>query len=132
MDHKRILLVDDEPQLTKLLKMNLDDSGVYDVATANDGPQALAQVAACRPDLIVLDVLMPGMDGGEVAARLRAAPATCNIPIIFLTAVVSRNEVRSNGGQLSGAPCLAKPVNMEELLQYIATALNAAHEGGET
>ena len=132
MPLKRILLVDDEPQLIKLIKMNLDDSGAYDVAIADNGAAALAQVAVHRPDLIVLDVLMPGMDGGEVAARLRADPATAAIPIVFLTAVVSRSEAQHSGGQLSGAPCLAKPVNMDELLQCIATALGKAHEGGET
>lgn len=83
---KKVLVVDDEPSITELAKIKLTHDG-FDVATANSGEEALAQVAGERPDVIVLDVMMPGMTGWEVARRLKEDPATKGIPILMLTAL---------------------------------------------
>jgi len=89
---KRILVVDDEPSVTRNLKLNLESSGGYDVFAENHATNALTAARIFRPDLVLLDVIMPGMDGGDVAARLRADPLLRDTPVIFLTALVSNEE----------------------------------------
>lgn len=83
---KKVLVVDDEPNIAELARIKLTREG-FDVATANSGEEALAEVASRRPDVIVLDVMMPGMTGWEVARRLREDPETKDIPILMLTAL---------------------------------------------
>jgi DNA-binding response OmpR family regulator len=82
----KILTVDDEPSITKLVSATLMARG-YEVITASSGPEALAAAATQKPALIILDIMMPGMDGKEVHRRLAADPATAKIPILFLSAV---------------------------------------------
>ena len=115
-EQKRILVVDDEPSITRLLKLNLEQTGDYVVRTENSSKEALTAAEAFRPDLILLDVLMPGMDGGNLANVLQTSPTTRNVPIVFLTAAVTREEVRSRRGLIGGLPFLAKPVNLQEVL----------------
>jgi len=116
---KRILVVDDEPSVTRNLKLNLESDGGFDVFTENHAANVLTAARIFRPDLILLDVMMPDMDGGDVAARLRADPLLLDTPIIFLTALVSNEE--TNGHEmLSGAETfLAKPVDIGELRQTL-------------
>src|SRR5712671_3825381 len=116
---KRILVVDDEPSVTRNLKLNLESSGGYDVFAENHAGNALAAARIFRPDLILLDVMMPGMDGGDVAARLRADPLLRDTPVIFLTALVS-NEETDGHEMVSGAEMfLAKPVDISELKKTV-------------
>lgn len=81
----RILVVDDEPALVKLLAFVLEKDS-HEVRTAADGLEALKAIDAARPDLILLDVMMPGMDGYSLSARLQEDPSLCSIPIIVLSA----------------------------------------------
>ena len=119
MSTKRILVVDDEPSVTRNLKLNLETSGGYEVFTENDSGNALTSARTFRPDLILLDVMMPGLDGGDVASKLRADPWLRDIPIIFLTALVSNKETDGHE-MLSGANTfLAKPVDIGELKQSV-------------
>ena len=119
MRSKRIFVVDDEPSITRNLKLNLESSGDYDVFAENRATNALAAARSFRPDLILLDVMMPDMDGGEVAARLRADPLFRDTPIVFLTAIVS-NEETDGHEMLSGAETfLAKPVDIGELKKTV-------------
>ena len=83
---KKVLVVDDEPAIANLAKIKLTNAG-FDVATAHSGEEALERVADEFPDIIVLDVMMPGMDGWEVASRLKGDPETRNIKILMLTAL---------------------------------------------
>jgi CheY-like chemotaxis protein len=83
---KKVLVVDDERDIAELARFKLTHEG-FEVATANSGEAALEEVARTRPDVIVLDVMMPGMTGWEVASRLKADPETRDIPIIMLTAL---------------------------------------------
>jgi two-component system OmpR family response regulator len=116
---KRILVVDDEPSVTRNLKLNLESSGGYDVFAENHATNALTAARIFRPDLILLDVMMPGMDGGDVAARLRADPLLRDTPVVFLTALVS-NEETDGHEMLSGAEMfLAKPVDIGELKKTV-------------
>jgi two-component system OmpR family response regulator len=113
---KRILVVDDEPSITRLLKLNLEQTGDYEVAEQNVSGAALVAAEQFRPHLVLLDVMMPGLDGGSLANALRASPKLKDVPIVFLTAAVTRKEVRERQGLVGGLPFLAKPVNLREVL----------------
>jgi len=113
---KRILVVDDEPSITRLLKMNLEDTDKYTVQVENSATHVLEVARHFQPDLILLDVMMPDGDGGELAGRLQEHDAFKKTPIVFLTAAVTKEEVSSHKGKIGGLPFLAKPVDMSEVL----------------
>ena len=114
---KRVLIVDDEVHFTRLLKLNLERNGRYEVEEENRGAQALAAARKFKPDLVLLDIVMPDSSGNEIAAQLREDPELKGIPIIFITAILSREEVTGMGGGLIGGHrFLAKPVKIEEVL----------------
>ncbi len=115
----RILIVDDEITFTRLVKHNLEQRGAYDVREANAGAHALEAALAFRPDLILLDVIMPDRSGHEVAAQLRADARVARIPIVFLTATVLKDETARGGDRLRGYPVLAKPVSLEGVIACI-------------
>ena len=112
---KRILVVDDEPSVTRNMKLTLESGGGYEVLGENNATNTLSTARAFRPDLILLDVMMPGMDGGDVAARLRADPLLRDTPIIFLTALVSNKETDGHEMASGAETFLAKPVDIGEL-----------------
>jgi len=118
-EKRRILVVDDEPSFTRLLKVNLERQGSYQIRTENNGAHALQAALEFRPDLIFLDVMMPGKDGGEVAAEIAKHELLNKIPIVFLTAAVSKKEVGIEGRVIAGRAFLAKPVNMAEVEKCI-------------
>ncbi len=91
----------------------------------NDPATAISAAKEFMPDLIILDVMMPGMDGGDLSSRIVANPALKNIPVVFLTAAVRREEIAAHGGVLGGFPYLAKPVNLKDLLDCIENHLGA-------
>ncbi|MBY0445313.1 MAG: response regulator, partial [Burkholderiales bacterium] len=108
-----ILIVDDEIQNRKLLDTLLRPEG-YFTRSAASGEEALASIAEYAPDLILLDIMMPGMDGFEVAVILKADPATSNIPIIMVTALDDRSA-RLAGLNAGAEEFLSKPVDRAEL-----------------
>ena len=114
----RILIVDNDRDTTHLVKVLLERTGHYLVLEENDATKAHQSALNFRPDLILLDIVMPETDGGEVAARIEADPELKNIPIVFLTALVTRSEARS-GLKIQGHPFLAKPVSIPELVNAI-------------
>lgn len=122
-----ILIVDDEPQNCKLLEAFLQPEG-YLTVTADRGAQALRQVAACAPDLILLDVMMPQLDGYEVAALLKADPLSAHIPIIMVTAL-SDGEARLAGLKAGAEEFLSKPVDRAELLLRVRNLLRLKEYG---
>ena len=117
-ERKRILIVDNDPNTTHLVKVLLEKTGQYLVFEENDATKAHQSARNFRPDLILLDVVMPETDGGEVAAQIEADPELHNTPIVFLTALVTRAEARS-GLNIQGHPFLAKPVSIPELINAI-------------
>ncbi len=123
MSKARILVVDDEPNFTRLLKRNLEETGVYEVGEENCSTQALVAAQAFQPDLIFLDVMMPHLDGGDVATQIRADAALKDIPIVFLTAIVLADEVKAHQGLIGGFPFIAKSASLEEMLACIAAYL---------
>lgn len=120
---KKILVVDDEPSLTRLIKANLERTGRYVVRTENQGAKAIEAARQFRPDLIFLDVMMPDMNGGDIAAALQEDLQLCNIPHVFLTAIVTHDETFPTGSQIGGHLFLAKPVKTEELITTIEKVL---------
>jgi len=114
---KKILAVDDEKHIVRLIQVNLERAG-YEVVTANDGAQALEMVAADRPDLIVLDWMMPQLNGMETLKRLKANEATADIPVIMLTAKSQDQDV-FKGWQSGVDSYLTKPFNPMELLTFV-------------
>lgn len=95
MNLERLLLVDDEPDIRAVAAISLEKVGGFQLDCASDGPAALAQARQTRPDLILLDVMMPGMTGLEVLAELRADEALATIPVVFMTAKVQQEEIES-------------------------------------
>ena len=110
MAHK-VLAIDDEAGFTRLLKMNLEKDGLYEVRVENDSNIALKAALEFMPDVILLDLVMPGMDGGDVSALFQTKPQLKDIPIIMLTALISQGETSEDAVALAGGnPVLPKPV----------------------
>jgi DNA-binding response OmpR family regulator len=115
-EKKRILVVDDEPSITRLLKLNLEQTNEYVVRAENDSETAVPAAEEFQPDLILLDVMMPGLDGGELASRFEANPKLKSVPIVFLTAAATKSEIYARGGKVGGLLFLAKPVELSEVV----------------
>jgi DNA-binding response OmpR family regulator len=118
---QKILVVDDEPEAVELVEFNLKQAG-YDVATAADGAEALRRTRTLLPSLIVLDVMLPEMDGLEVCKMLRRDPATSAIPIIMLTAKAAEID-RVLGLELGADDYLTKPFSPRELVLRVRKLL---------
>ena len=123
MNKKRILIVDDEISFTRLLKLNLEQTNDYAVRVENRAEDAFTTAREFRPDLVLLDIMMPRMFGGDIAARLRADANLKTTPIVFLTAAVKRNEIASHQGCVGGLPFIAKPVDFQEVVDCIEKQL---------
>lgn len=115
---RRIMIVDDHKGITALWKVLLEKTGHYVVAEENQSSQAVSMVRAFRPDLLLLDMDMPGLNGCEVAAGVRADAFVGDTPIVFLTSLVTPREVAA-GKRIEGCPCLCKPTSVEALVQVI-------------
>ena len=121
---RRILIVDDEAGFTRLLKLTLEGTKRYVVKEENDGSRALATARIFRPELVLLDIVMPKMDGGDVARQITSDPILKSVKIIFLTAIVSQKEAGAGG--IGGFPFMAKPVSLAALTAMIEQTLGPA------
>lgn len=121
---KKVLVIDDNIGFCNITKLSLERGGRYQVYMATKGEQGINMVKKYKPDIILLDIKMPTMSGGEVAARLMDDPSTCSLPIVFLTGLVNQDEVEAGGGYLSGHPFIAKPFRTEELIKRIEGILS--------
>jgi CheY-like chemotaxis protein len=121
---KRILVVDDEQAVRSLCIACIQHAlgGSYAISEAADGDEAMAAVEANRPDLILLDILLPGVNGFEVCRRLKGSPETKDIPIVFLTALGEEKDVQQ-GLALGGDGYIIKPFNAVTLAAQIAEIL---------
>jgi DNA-binding response OmpR family regulator len=124
---KKVLIVDDEKDIVDLLAYNLGRNG-YDTLIANDGNAALELTAKNLPDLIILDLMLPGIDGTEVARRLKADARTANIPIVMLTAKGEETDVVV-GLTLGADDYVTKPFSMKVLLARVGSVLRRAEAG---
>jgi len=125
MVKKKILIVDDEKDVLLMLEKRLSAEGYY-VLTANNGRDAINIAKSESPDLIILDVVMPGMEGDEVAEKLKEYPSTKKIPVIFLTAIIGKRESRKKDHIIGGNFIFAKPFESEELLDEVKTLVETA------
>ncbi len=125
MAKKRIFIVDDEPSITRTMKVNLERTGAYTVGTENHAHRALAAAREFQPDLILLDVMMPEIDGGELAGEIQSDPALGHVPIVFLTAIISARETGGEYLESGGQTFVAKPVNLGSLVKCIEENVKA-------
>lgn len=116
---KRILLVDDEEDFGFFVKKNLEARGEFTVEVCNDSVHAFEIAKQLKPDLILLDILMPAKNGPVIAEELQNDADTRKIPFIFLTAVVQRSETEKSNNVIGGEYFIAKPVKVDELASII-------------
>lgn len=128
----KILIIDDEVAFTDLMRMNLEKTGDFEVQVENHSNLALRAAREFEPDVILLDIVMPGMDGGDLSARFREHPKLKDTPIIIISALVANNETADDAVAMSGDQIIvAKPVRMEKLRKSIEFALESANGSGE-
>jgi DNA-binding response OmpR family regulator len=123
----RVLVIDDEAPIRLLCRVNLEAEGM-EVLEARDGPGGLEQARTERPDVILLDVMMPGLDGWAVAEELIDDAATRDIPIVFLTARAELRD-RARGLELGGVDYVTKPFNPTELASMVRKLLGRVRAG---
>ena len=117
----KILLVDDEPSVQTVLARRLHAEG-YSVVTASDGEEAVQMAGRERPDVILLDIMLPKMSGNAVAAQLHENSETADIPVIFITCLVNNAEARVMSYMSGGNRIMGKPVDSDDLIQLIEQA----------
>ena len=122
---KKILIVDDEPDILKLLEMRFKAEG-FKVIKSDSGVRAIEIAKRERPDLIVMDIMMPDMDGGQASAQLKEDEDTSRIPVIFLTGLLKQQEAGDDPETESPNVILPKPLNWPDLMAKVRQLLNAA------
>jgi|SRR5207248_2627569 len=118
---KRILIIDDDPSVTRAVKVLLETSGNYSVEEENNSRNAFATARWFRPDLIFLDVMMPDLDGGDIAHQIESDALLQGTPIVFFTGLVSGEEAASN--RIGGYRFIAKPLRRDQLLGCVEEIL---------
>lgn len=117
---RRILILDDEPGFLTVAKINLEKTGEYEVETVAEPMEAFGVARNFRPDVLLIDMMMPGMDGGDVLARWQTIPELCSIPFIIITALVSHGETYR---ETPDGMVLPKPVGLDRLIESIEEVL---------
>jgi CheY-like chemotaxis protein len=118
---KKVLVVDDEPGIVKIVELELKFYG-YEVITASSGKEGLEKCKRLKPDAVIMDIMMPGMAGNQAAEELKSDPSTSHIPIIFLTGMVTTEEVPKDL-MMGDQYLLAKPFKCEHLLSMLRKVL---------
>jgi CheY-like chemotaxis protein len=118
---KKILIADDEPDLLKLLKFKLEKQG-YEIILAHDGLETIEKIHSCRPDLILLDIIMPELDGETAVMKIKQDPELKDIPVIMMSALGFDHNILTSMG-CGAEDYIIKPLDTEELLQKIEKAL---------
>ena len=123
MAKKKILIVDDDSTLATEVKLTLEETGRFEVHYETKGSRALDTAQIYKPDLILMDLLMPDMSGTEASHQLRQHPNTNQIPIVFFTILVARDEIAAKNHMIGGHYFLAKPSTIDEIVDCIDRAL---------
>lgn len=124
MKKKRILIVDDDPQFGVLAKLTLEETGIFDVTVQTDSNEAISTAREFLPDLILLDIVMPGLDGGDVQALLKNDPILCDIPVLIVSAIVAGEDTDDDGIVYSGGDTLLpKTVDPKAMIEKIEQKL---------
>lgn len=121
---KKILIIDDNVDFSNLVRSRLEQTGKYIVQVENQGSLGVSAARAFKPDLIVLDVVMPDMDGPEVAEKIQEDNTIANVPIVFLTSIVSEEEVKSHRGVIGGRHFIAKTERIQTIVSYVEQILS--------
>lgn len=124
----RVLLVEDDADIQTVVRLSLKMRGVADVRMAENGEECLARLRDFRPEVILLDVMMPKLDGYETCRRLKENPATQDIPVIFLTAKTQQYEIEKGLG-IGAAGYLTKPFDPMKLYEQIVALLEQSKKG---
>jgi DNA-binding response OmpR family regulator len=128
MKKNRILVIDDDATATRMVRMTLERTGRYEVGELNDPGQAISIARVFQPDLILLDVCMPDVEGSEVAGKISVDPVLADTPIVFLTCIVTPSEAGKTGSLIIGRhEYIAKPARPEKLIACIEANLERAH-----
>lgn len=120
----RILVVDDDPKLSRLVKLVLEKTKMYEVCEENSALRALPTARRFKPHAVLMDVDMPGKDGGQVAQEMAEDPELASLPLLFLTSLVSGTEADEHEVELGGKLFLAKPVDAMALLDSVGRLVN--------
>ena len=123
MSKHRILVVDDDPTLSELVRLFLERTNRFEVRVENRPNLAASVAREFQPHMILLDIDMPGKDGGEVAREMKSDPATRSTPIIFLTSLISKHEAGQREALRGGMRFLAKPVDSKVLVETVERVL---------
>jgi CheY-like chemotaxis protein len=115
---RSILVVDDDVTATKIVKIILEKTGLYEVSTCNCGSEAFKIIQETRPELVLLDVMMPDADGADIADQIQKDKSLARTKVVFLTALVSQDEVRSDS-MIGGHEFISKPISSEVLLRKV-------------
>jgi CheY-like chemotaxis protein len=121
----RILIVDDDVSFTRLVKLKLEATNRYEVQIEKWPEDTLITASEFQPDLIILEILMPRLFGGDVAERLRADERFSSVPILFVSGAIQKSRVAEHRGVVAGFPVVAKPVTIEALIEHIEEQLGA-------
>jgi DNA-binding response OmpR family regulator len=119
MKRKKILVVDDDTALTDVLKQQFAQHAEYEVRVENNAVNAAIVARQFRPDLVLLDIMMPGQDGGDVAASIRSQMAVQRVTIVYMTGAVRKKEVDEGQGFIGEEPFIAKPFDFQYLIRRI-------------
>jgi CheY-like chemotaxis protein len=123
MEKTKILVVDDDPKLSRLVKLFLEQTKQYQVCEENRSAHAIATARQFQPEAILLDVDMPGKDGGQLQLEIAADPHLGKLPVMFFTSLISPEEAGNHEVYRGGMPFLAKPVNPKALVQAVERLL---------
>ncbi len=115
----KILIIDDESDFCEFVKWSLEKTGRFEVHVCTDGPSGITHAETEKPELILLDIKMPSMNGAEVADHLLHREDTRDIPIAFITGLLNKDEVEKRSGYIHGFPFITKPVTRNELVQQV-------------
>jgi CheY-like chemotaxis protein len=131
MKTRRILVIDDDVQSTRMVKLSLERTGRYEVRELNDPVSTVPVARDFKPDLILLDVCMPGLEGVEVAFQIRADPELQQTPVVFISSLVSEWEAVGDGTSKGGFHFVAKPARLPRMITCIEKSLNTAWRADE-
>lgn len=124
MKKSKILIIDDDVRFARMLKSHLQQNEIYEVGIETNATDAVNSIREFMPELVLLDIMMPGVSGDMIADEILNDEELSHIKIIFLTGLVTKHEVQSKEGQFSGHALLAKPVDIDELLACVEKQLN--------
>ncbi|MBI9082387.1 MAG: response regulator [Desulfobacterales bacterium] len=128
-EQRKIMLVDDDPEILSLLSLKLEKKGIYEVISTSKGAEAANLATMESPDIILLDIEMPDMQGDEVASSLLESEATKHIPILFLSSMITKSDVAMSGGIIGGRQMASKSGSVKELILRIESILDKPSPG---